>query len=165
MSPAVLLLAAVTAQRGAELLIARRNTRRLRARGAVESGAGHYPLLVGLHLAWLTGLWALAWDRPIAAGWLGAYLTLQALRAWTMVSLGGRWTTRILTLAGEPRVRRGPYRFLSHPNYVVVAGELAVLPLAFGLPLYALIFSVLNGVALFIRIRVENAALAASAPS
>ena len=159
MSLSILILGAVTAQRLAELAIARRNTRRLLARGAVEVDAGHYPLLVLLHAAWLGGLWALAWDRDANLGWIAAYLVLEGLRVWTMASLGGRWTTRILVLPGEPLVRRGPYRFLSHPNYVVVAGELAVLPLAFDLPIYALTFTVLNAAALWIRIRAEEAAL------
>jgi methyltransferase len=164
-SLAPVILAAVTAQRLVELAIARRNTRRLLARGGVESGAAHYPLLVVLHAAWLGGLWALAWARPAQAGWLAAYLALQALRAWTLVSLGERWTTRILTLPGEPLVRRGPYRFLSHPNYVVVTGEIAVLPLVFGLEGYAALFTALNAAVLWVRIRAENAALREASPS
>jgi methyltransferase len=121
---------------------------------------------VALHAAWLAGLWWLAWDRPIQAGWLAAYLVLQALRAWVLLSLGSRWTTRIITVPGEALVRRGPYRFLPHPNYLVVAGEIAVLPLVFGLPLYALAFSVLNAGVLAVRIRAESRALrdAASGP-
>jgi len=159
MTPAGLILALVTAQRLGELALARRNTRRLRARGAVETGAWHYPLIVALHAAWLAGLWVLAWSHPVSLGWLGVYLVLQLLRAWTLVSLGGRWTTRILTLPGEPPVRRGPYRFLAHPNYWVVAGEIAVLPLVFGMPVYAAVFSLLNAAVLQIRIRAEEGAL------
>ena len=114
---------------------------------------------MALHAAWLTGLWVLAWDRTVHAGWLDAYLVLQGLRAWVLLSLGSRWTTRIITLPGETLVRRGPYRFVPHPNYLVVAGEIAVLPLVFGLPLYALAFSALNAVVLAIRIRAETRAL------
>ena len=158
----ILLLTFVTTQRIGELVLARRNTARLKARGAVETGAEHYPLIVGLHAAWVVGLWALAWDRPVNMGWLAVFLLLMALRIWTLASLGERWTTRIITLPGEPRVRRGPYRFISHPNYVVVVGEVAVLPLAFGLNVYALVFSFLNASVLWIRIRAENAALAAA---
>ena len=158
---AVAVLGFVTAQRLGELALAARNTRRLKARGAVEAGGGHYPLIVALHAVWLAGLWALAWDRPASLAWLAAYAGLQALRIWTLASLGARWTTRILVLPGEPLVRRGPYRFLSHPNYVVVAGELAVLPLAFGLPLYALGFSLANAAVLALRLRAETAALRA----
>jgi methyltransferase len=166
MIAAVLILGLVTAQRLGELALARRNTRRLLARGARESGAAHYPLIVALHAAWLGGLWLLAWDRPARLGWLAIYAVLQLLRVWTLASLGPRWTTRILTIPGETLVRRGPYRMVAHPNYLVVAGEIAVLPLVFALPAYALVFSLLNAGALWLRISAENAALrsAAGAP-
>jgi methyltransferase len=162
MTLSIAILALVTAQRLGELVLARRNTARLLARGATESGAGHYPLIVGLHAAWLGGLWLLAWDRPANLAWLGVFLALQALRVWVIASLGERWTTRIITLSGAPLVRRGPYRFLSHPNYVVVAGEMLVLPLVFGLVAYGLLFFAFNAAALWIRIRAENAALSAA---
>ncbi|WP_309607123.1 isoprenylcysteine carboxylmethyltransferase family protein [Phenylobacterium sp.] len=144
----------------AELVLARRNTRRLLARGAREYGANHYPLIVGLHTAWLMGLWAIAWPRPVSAAWLTAYLVLQGLRIWVLGSLGARWTTRIIVLPDEPLVRKGPYRFLAHPNYAVVAGEIAVLPMVFGLPVYAAVFTLLNALVLSLRIGAENAALA-----
>jgi methyltransferase len=159
MTFAIVILALVTAQRLGELVIARRNTAGLKARGGEEHGAGHYPLIVALHAAWLLGLWALAWDRPVHLGWLGAYVVLQALRAWTLWSLGSRWTTRIITVPGETLVRRGPYRFIPHPNYAVVVGEIAVLPLVFGLPIYALVFSALNAAVLVVRIRAEGRVL------
>lgn len=155
----VVILALVTAQRLGELVIARRNTTRLLAQGGVEHGAGHYPLIVALHAAWLGGLWLLAWERPVQPGWLAAYVVLQVLRAWVLLTLGPRWTTRIIVVPGETLVRRGPYRFLPHPNYLVVAGEIAVLPLVFGLPLYALAFTVLNALVLAIRLRAETRAL------
>lgn len=157
----VLILALVTAQRLGELVLARRNTRRLLARGAVEAAPEHYPVIVGLHAAWLAGLWWWGWDRPPALGWLAAYIVLQALRVWTLLSLGEHWTTRIIVLPGAPLVRRGPYRFLPHPNYVVVAGEIAVLPLVFHMPLFAAVFSLLNASILWIRIRAEDRALRA----
>ncbi|MDB5451614.1 MAG: Isoprenylcysteine carboxyl methyltransferase [Caulobacteraceae bacterium] len=160
---AILLL--ITVQRLAELGVAGRNTRRLLARGAVESGADHYLLIVVLHTAWLAGLWLLAWGHPVVVFWLAIYLVIQALRIWVIASLGERWTTRIITLPGESLVRRGPYRFLSHPNYLVVAAEIAVAPLMFGLPLYALVFFLLNAGVLFIRIRAEQAALDRAAPT
>jgi methyltransferase len=158
----VLLLAFVTVQRLGELVLARRNTRRLLALGAVETGARHYPLIVALHATWLAGLWLIAWDRPASAGWLWLYLCLQGVRAWILASLGARWTTRILTLPGETLVRRGPYRLIPHPNYLLVAAEIAVLPLVFALPAYALVFSAFNGLMMWIRIPAENAALRAS---
>lgn len=159
MSLSILILALVTLQRLGELVLSQRNTRRLLARGAVEVGAAHYPVIVGLHAAWLGGLWWWGWNRPANLGWLAAYLVLQALRVWTLASLGQRWTTRIIVLPGEPLVRRGPYRVLSHPNYAVVAGEIAVLPLVFHLPGYALLFSALNASILWVRIAAEERAL------
>lgn len=159
MSPGYVLLALVTLQRLAELVLARRNTARLMARGAVETGAEHYPVIVGLHAAWLAGLWLIARGRPLDLAWLGVYFLLQAARAWTLLSLGDRWTTRIVSLPGEPLVRRGPYRFFPHPNYAVVVGEIAVLPLVFHLPLYAAVFSALNASILWVRIRAEARAL------
>jgi len=156
----VVILGLVTAQRLAELILARRNTARLLAAGGAEHGAGHYPLMVALHAAWLLGLWALAWYQPVNLAWLAVYLGLEGLRAWVLVSIGRRWTTRIIVVPGERLVRKGPYRFLRHPNYAVVAGEIAVLPLVFGLTAYALGFSLLNGVMLWWRIRAEQAALA-----
>lgn len=160
----IVILALVTTQRLLELVIAQRNTRRLLAQGAVETGAEHYPLIVGLHAAWLIGLWVLAWDNPPNFLLLGVYVLIQALRVWTMLSLGARWTTRIISLPGAPLVRRGPYRFLSHPNYVVVAAEILVLPLVFGLTAYAVVFSLLNASVLAVRIRAENRALQEAAP-
>jgi methyltransferase len=160
----IVILALVTAQRLGELAIAQRNTARLLAAGGYEVGAAHYPLVVGLHLAWLAGLWGLAWDRPVDPVWLAAYLVLQVLRLWVLLTLGKRWTTRIIVAPGEPLVRRGPYRLIPHPNYAVVIGEIAVLPLVFGLVAYALAFSALNASILWVRIRAENAALAGKRP-
>jgi methyltransferase len=159
MTAGTALLLFVTLQRALELLWARRNAERLRARGAVEAGAGHYRLMVLVHAAWLAGLWLFTWGRPLSVPWAGAYVALQAARFWVLATLGRRWTTRILVLPGAPLVRTGPYRYLDHPNYLVVAAEVAVLPLAFGLVGYAVVFSLLNGVVLAIRIRAENAAL------
>ncbi len=154
------ILALVTAERLAELVWAERNTRRLRAAGAHERGAAHYPLIVALHAAWLGGLWLVAWGRPVLWPFLALFLALQVLRAWVLVTLGARWTTRIVVVPGEALVRSGPYRFLRHPNYAVVIGEFACLPLAFGLVWYAAAFSLLNTGVLWIRIRAEERALA-----
>lgn len=153
------ILVLVTAERLAELALARRNTAALIARGAYEVGASHYPLIVGLHAAWLGGLWLLAPGQQILWPFLALFAALQALRFWVLVTLGRRWTTRILVLPGETLVRRGPYRFLRHPNYAVVIAEIALLPLAFGLLAYAMAFSLLNAVVLLLRIRAEDEAL------
>lgn len=156
------LLAFVTAQRLGELVLARRNTAALLDRGGVEFGVSHYPLMVALHAAWLIGLWALAFDHRVDPVWLLVFAVLQAARIWIIVSLRERWTTRIIVLPGVPPVARGPYRFLRHPNYAVVAGEIAAVPLALGLPIYAFVFVALNLALLTVRIRAENAALAGS---
>ena len=160
MTLAILILILVTGQRLGELVLARRNTLRLLARGGREYGAGHYPLIVLLHAVWLGGLWLMARHRPVELGWLGAYLALQVLRIWVLASLGDRWTTRIIVVPGAPLVRRGPYRWLPHPNYLVVAGEIAVLPLVFGLLAYAAVFSIANALVVWIRLRSETRALA-----
>ena len=157
---AVAILAYVTLERLAELFLANTNTKRLLAKGASEHGASHYPLIVAVHGLWLATLWVLASGREPDMFWLAIYVFLQAARLWVLATLGPRWTTRIIVLPGEDLVKEGPYRFLNHPNYWVVAGEIAVLPLVFGLPVVALIFTILNAVALAIRIREENRALA-----
>lgn len=159
MSFALIILAAVTLSRAVELVLSRKNTRLLHAAGAREHAPGHYPFLVLLHAAWLAGLWLLAHDASVHLGWLAAFLLLQIMRIWVIASLGPRWTTRIIVLPGAPLVASGPYRFVSHPNYIVVVGEIAVLPMVFGLPLYALLFTILNGIVLTIRISAENKAL------
>ena len=151
----------VALQRLAELIWSRRNERRLRDAGALEAGRGHYPFLVLLHAGWLAAMLLLVPPETMPdLRLLAAYLGVQGLRLWTMASLGRFWTTRILTLPGAPLVRRGPYRWLRHPNYVVVVAEVALLPLAFGATGIALIFSLANLILLAVRIRAEEAALA-----
>ena len=159
---AVAILGYVTVERLAELLLARTNTRKLLAKGATEHSAGHYPLIVAVHTLWLASLWFLASNRAPDLFWLAMYVILQAARFWVLGTLGPRWTTRIITLPGEDLVKEGPYRFLNHPNYWVVMGEIAVLPLVFGLPWVSLIFSILNAAVLTVRVREENRALGAS---
>ena len=160
MSLALAVLVFVSLQRLGELALARRNTARLLAQGGIEVAPGHYPLIVLLHGAWLAGLWWLAWSAPVDLAWLPVFAVLQLLRVWVLATLGPRWTTRIIVLPGAPLVREGPYRFLNHPNYWVVAGEIMVLPLVFGLVWYGVVFSLLNAALLMVRIRAENRALA-----
>jgi methyltransferase len=154
------LIAFLIVQRLAELGLAQWNTVRLRATGAVEFGASHYPLIVALHAFWLLGLWMLGHNRDVDPLWLVVFVLLQAGRLWVIASLGSRWTTRVIVLPGAAPIARGPYRWLRHPNYVIVTLEIAVVPLALGLPLYALGFSLANGALLAYRIRLENKALA-----
>ncbi|MBB2823344.1 hypothetical protein EFD56_22525 [Rhizobium phaseoli] len=155
----IALLTFVTLQRLGELVLARRNTAALLARGAREVAPEHYPAMVALHAGWLIGLWLLAPGRPVDLFWLAVFMGLQALRLWVLATLKDRWTTRIIILPGVPLVTSGPYRFLRHPNYAIVVGEIAALPLTFGLPLYAIGFSLLNACMLSIRLKAENAAL------
>ena len=155
----IAILALVTLQRLGELWLSNRNMKRLLAEGAREHAPGHYPLIVAVHVLWLVALWWLAPGRPVNTLWLALFVLIELARIWVLVSLGRRWTTRIIVLADAPLVRRGPYRFLNHPNYAVVIAEIAVLPLVFGLWLVALAFSALNAVLLTIRIREENRAL------
>ena len=156
-----LILALVTLQRLGELMLAERNTRRLLAQGAHEVGRAHYPFIVAVHAGWLAALWWLAPANPIQAVPLLLFLALQAARVWVVASLGQRWTTRIIILPGACLVRAGPYRWVKHPNYWVVAGEIALLPLAFGLAGVAIVFTLLNAAVLLVRVREENRALAA----
>jgi methyltransferase len=163
MGDGALLLAFISVQRLAELLLARRNTQRLLTEGGIEFGRSHYPWMVALHATWLAGLWWLGHARPVDPFLLAVFIVLQAGRIWVIASLGRRWTTRILVLPRAPLVARGPYRWLRHPNYWIVALEIAVVPLALGLPLYAAVFTLLNARILSWRIRIENAALARAA--
>ena len=159
-----LAVALVALQRLAELLFARRNTRRLLADTGKEYGAGHYPLIVVLHVGWLAALLLfVSSDEPVRWWAAGLYLALQPLRLWIIASLGRRWTTRIIVVPGAPPIRTGPYRWLRHPNYSLVAAEIALLPLAFGAWEVALAFSVANLPLIAWRVRVEEAALAEAA--
>ena len=157
------LLAFLTAQRLAELWWAKLNERRLLAAGGIEYGRPHLPLIILFHAAWMAGLWWLGRDRTVDPFFLALFVLLQIARLWVLVTLGRRWTIRVIVIPGEKLVARGPYRLLRHPNYAVVSGEIAVVPLALGMPLYALVFFLFNAAVLAVRIRAENAALASAA--
>jgi len=155
---ASLFLGFLVLQRLSELVIARRNTARLLADGAREVAPGHYPLIVAMHTAWIASLIWFGHDEAVLWPWLAAFALLQAFRVWILASLGARWTTRII-VTDTPLVVRGPYRWIDHPNYVLVVAEIAVAPMVLGLVWVAIVFSVLNAAVLFIRIRAENSAL------
>lgn len=155
----IVILGLVTLQRLAELYIAHRNTRRLLAQGGFEVASGHYPLIVALHALWLAGLWYLAIKADISWPWIWAYAVLEAARGWIIAALGSRWTTRIIVVPGETLVDAGPYKYFRHPNYLVVACEIFMLPMAFGLWWYALIFAAVNAGLLYWRIKSEDEAL------
>lgn len=159
MTATVVILLFVTLERLGELPWARANMKRLIAAGGREVAPGHYPAIVAVHVAWLAALWWLAPGRPVNFGFLGLFGLIELARLWVLATLGRRWTTRIVVVPGEQLVRRGPYRFVDHPNYWVVAAEIAVLPLVFGLWEVAIVFSLLNALVLRVRIRAENRAL------
>ena len=152
-------------QRLLELALSRRNERLLRARGAVERGREHYPLIAALHALWLLSTLTegilrgpelpVLWPIPLML-----FLLVQPLRYWAILTLGEYWNTKILIVPGTKPIRRGPYRYLKHPNYVVVAVEILAFPLIFGAWITALVFSILNAALLYVRISEENRALA-----
>jgi methyltransferase len=159
-TPLLWTLAAVSLERFAELAWAQRNNAWLRRRGAVEVDARGYPFLIALHALWLASLALTAPTTEPNPILLGLFALLQPARLWVIVSLGRRWTTRILTVPGTPLVRAGPYRWLRHPNYLIVTAEIALLPLAFGAVAAAAIFSFLNLVLILRRIAIEDRVLA-----
>ncbi|MBC5802417.1 MAG: hypothetical protein GIX03_05315 [Candidatus Eremiobacteraeota bacterium] len=154
------LLAFISLQRAVELAIASRNTRALRRRGAYEVAAGHYPAMVALHASWLAMLWVRGRHRCVLPLFLGLFFGLQLGRVWVLATLRERWTTRIMLLPAAPPVVTGPYRFVRHPNYVIVALELPCVALALGLRRLALIFGGANLAMLGWRMRCENRAFA-----
>lgn len=159
MTPAVLFLAFIIVQRLSELVIAKRNTARLLAQGAVEHGAGHYPVMVAMHTGWIAALVVFGWQNPVSLPWLAVFVLLQVFRVWILATLGPRWTTRIIVLP-EPLVARGPFRFMRHPNYALVVAELIVAPMVLGLVWVAVLWTLLNAAMLWVRIRAEDRALA-----
>ena len=162
----VLLIALVGLERLAELVVAQRNLAWSRARGGVEVGLSHYPIMVVLHTGLLVGclVEVFALNRPFipALGWpmLAIVIAAQGLRWWCITSLGRQWNTRVVVIPGAERVSGGPYRLMRHPNYVAVVAEGIALPLVHGAWITALTFTVLNALLLRKRISIENSALA-----
>lgn len=156
-----LIVGLIALQRLAESCYARYNTKRLLAAGAHEVGAGHYPLLIALHAGWLAATAIVA--DPAASpnlALLSFYGFLQLLRAWVLLSLGRYWTTRVIVVSRVPLVAHGLYRYIRHPNYLIVCAEIATLPLIFGAWPVSLAFSILNGALLLHRVGIEDRALA-----
>ncbi len=156
--PALFFLAFIILQRVSELIIARSNTRYLLSNGAVEVGASHYPLIVSVHVAWICVLVILGYDKPVSIPWLFVFAVLQVFRFWILATMGRRWTTRIIVLRA-PLVTKGPFAFMRHPNYMLVALEIFTAPMVLGLFPVAFIFSGFNGAILALRIRIEEEAL------
>jgi methyltransferase len=158
-----LILALVTAQRLIEFIYSYRNAQILKQQGAFEVGRFHYALLVIMHAAWLASLWWFAWNQPVNWSLIVIYLLIQVVRAWTLMALGPRWTTEIM-VTPEEVIQGGPTHFIRQPNYLVVAAEILVLPLAFDLWWLALLFTLINGLMLYWRMRIESEAIAPLKP-
>ena len=161
MTSGTLLLAFLTLQRLVELVISSFNTRALRQGGAYERGAGHYPVMVALHAAWLATLWFFGWNHSASTAFVIVFALLQIARVWVLATLGRRWTTRIIIVPNAAPVTSGPYRFVRHPNYLVVALEIPCVSLALGLVWHAALFAALNFAMLWWRIRAEDRSYAA----
>jgi methyltransferase len=165
-----LLIVLVACERLAELVVSRRNQRWSVRHGGVEFGARHYPVMVALHTGLLVGSVAEVWaaDRPwvpaLGATMLALLVAAQALRWWCIGTLGYRWNTRVIVVPELPLVLQGPYRWLTHPNYIAVVVEGFALPLVRTAWVTAVVFTALNAALLAVRIRVENAALRRAAP-
>jgi len=160
------LVALVALLRLVELQVSRRNVAAMKSRGGIEEGASHYPWMVLMHTSFLVSCPLEVWllDRPwvpvLGVPMLGLVAAGMGLRYWTVRTLGGRWSTRVVVLPGEPLVSTGPYRLLRHPNYLGVVLELFALPMVHTAWITAVVSSVLNGMLLRERIRIEDAALA-----
>jgi methyltransferase len=157
----ITILSLVTLQRLIELVIAQRNTSRLIARGGFEIGSGRYGFVLVLQIAWLLGLWYLAlYQQPaVSLPWIYAYVLLEAARGWIVAGLGSSWTTRLIVVPGEKLPDEGFQSWIRHANYLVVAAEIVILPMALGYWWYAILFGVLNLALLAWRVRSEEAAL------
>lgn len=164
----LVLLALLALERGAELLVSARNARRLRARGAIEAGRGHYPPMVAMHALFLIACAVEAAAAPsppplaVAVPALAVLALAHALRWWAIATLGERWTTTVVALPAEAPVTAGPYRLVRHPNYLAVVLEIAAVPLAYGAWRTAAAFTLANAVVLWFRIRAEEGALGAA---
>lgn len=159
-----IIIAIVILQRLIELIVAKRNEKWMLSQGAFEAGARHYPLMVLMHIAFFISLLmeVIVFDRPLTKIWIALlviFLLAQIARIWCLTSLGKFWNTKIIVLPGAKVIKKGPYKFIRHPNYVIVATELLVLPLLLGAYFTAVIFSLLNLWMLSVRIPVEEAAL------
>lgn len=160
---ALILFVYVVISRLVELYISRQNTRRLVEAGGREYFSEHYPYMIAMHVTWLVLIAGLFWHDyasiEISSFFFALYLVFQVLRVWVLTTLGRYFTTKIVSVDNVPLINHGPYRFIRHPNYAVVIGEIFCLPMVFGFWHVALIFSALNFVVLFVRISKENQVL------
>lgn len=159
-----ILIGIVILQRLVELVVARKNEKWMKAQGAYEAGASHYPFMIMLHTAFFISLITEVYffERTLSPFWvplLIIFLLAQVARVWCLTSLGKFWNTKIIILPGAEVVQKGPYKLIRHPNYVIVCTELLVLPLIFQAYFTAIVFTLLNILILSVRIPAEERAL------
>ena len=159
-----IVLTIVIIQRLVELFIAKRNEKWMKSQGALEAGASHYPYMVAMHVCFFIALIVevIGFNRELSPVWplfLTLFLLAQVLRVWCLSSLGKYWNTKIIVLPNAEVVRKGPYKWIRHPNYVIVATELIVLPLQFSAYITAILFTLLNIWMMSVRIPAEEQAL------
>ena len=159
MWPNIIIFALATAQRIIEFYIAHSNTRKLIGHGGFAIGPVVYPFMVALQVIWLAGLWYLAWSLSFSWSWLFAYIALEAARGWVVAALGSHWTTRIIVVPGEKFEDEKPFNTFREPNYLIIAAELFILPTAYGLWWYGVLFAVLYAGLVYWRMTGENAGL------
>ena len=158
----ILFISFVILSRIGELILTKRNEKWLLKRGAMEYGKKHYPFMITLHILFFISLIVEYTKQQISSFNLFLtlfYFVLFIIKAWVILSLGTFWTTKIFRIAGIPLIKKGPYKYLKHPNYLIVIVEIAVIPLIFHLYYTAIIFTFLNAMMLFVRITEENKAL------
>ncbi len=158
----ILFIAFIIFLRIGELLISKSNEKWLLQNNAVEYGKSHYPFIVALHVLFIASLIVEYYTRQPLAGnlcFLLLFFTLLAFKIWVIMSLGKFWNTKIYHISNIPLIKKGPYKYLKHPNYIIVITEIAIIPLVFQLYYTAILFSILNAIMLFVRIKEENKAL------
>ncbi|GLB57922.1 isoprenylcysteine carboxyl methyltransferase family protein [Cytobacillus sp. NCCP-133] len=160
----LLFIAIIIVQRAAELMVAKSNEKWMKSQGALEFGQGHYKWIVFIHTMFLISciLEVFILEKSLSPFWpffLCLFVVAQAERIWAISSLGRFWNTKIIVLPGANVIRKGPYRFFKHPNYMIVAAEFLVIPLLFKAHLTAIVFTIVNSIILSIRIPAEEKAL------
>ena len=151
-------------QRISELLIARRNEKKVLGEGAVEYDPLGYKVIVAMHVAFFLSFIAEYYilRRSLNTLWpllLLVLLTAEALRYWAISSLGKYWNTKIVVIPGTSLVSKGPYKYIRHPNYLAVVIEIAIIPLIFSCYITSALFTLFNLIVLRRRIRIEESAL------
>jgi methyltransferase len=160
--PFILVISFVVLLRIQELILSKKNEKWLLENGAVEYGSKHYPFIVALHILFFFSLileYAAQQHHSLSLPLIIFYFLLLTFKIWIIASLGKFWNTRIYRIPNIPLIKRGPYKYFKHPNYAVVIAEIAVIPMILHLPFTAIVFTLLNLIMLFVRIKEENKVL------